>query len=49
MIELLLYISGIGLGVAIGIAIDGWLEDWSFKKYPEYWIQWIKEHSVREK
>ncbi len=40
MIELPYFIFGICVGVGLG----GLLADWSMKKYPDYWIKWIKEH-----
>jgi len=43
-IMLLLYLSGIGTGITLG----GLFADWSFARYPEYWIEEL-QRKVKKK
>lgn len=35
----LVFLSGLFLGLSVGMAIASHLADWSFKKYPRFWIR----------
>jgi len=44
MIIVVIFFSGISIGVTLGSL----LAEWSMKKYPEYWIKWIKEKGAKK-